>query len=126
MVEPNEPSAARSASTWIHCSSPVSRANVEIWSWVISTQRLWPMSLPLSVGRSVTWTASGKFGLPVSVLQGVADVRQELRRHDAVERPVVVRQAEDAGVVDGDRVADRDHAAGHALGRDDGDVGLVD
>src|ERR671921_122183 len=107
MVVPYGPAFARSSSTWIHCSSPVSVANVEICSWVTVIHRLWPMSLPFSVGRSVTSTTSGKFGLPVSVLQGVPQVRQELRRDDAVERPVVVGQAQHAGVVDRDRVGDR-------------------
>src|SRR5919112_2954231 len=115
MVLPNGPAFARSSSTWIHCSSPVSVANVEIWSWVTVIHRLVPMSRPFSAGRSVTSTTSGKFGLPVSVLQGVPQVCQELRRDHAVERAVVVGQAHDARVVDGDGVADRHRTPDDAL-----------
>src|SRR4029453_19421470 len=115
MVLPNGPAFARSSSTWIHCSSPVRVAKVEIWSCVTVIHRLLPMSRPFSVGSSVTSTTSGKFGLPVSVLQGVPQVCQELRRDNAVERPVVVGQAHYAGVVDRDRVTDRHRTPDHAL-----------
>src|SRR5881628_1169286 len=96
-VDPNWLAFARSGSTWIHCWSPVRSANLSMWSCVISTHRLVPRSLPARVGRSFTltvvvWSPLDKFGLPVSILQCVADVLQELRRHHAVQSPVVIGQ----------------------------------
>ena len=56
----------------------------------------------------------------------VADVHEEQRRRRAVERPVVVDQAEDAGRVDGDRVADGHRPPLDPVGAQDADVRLVD
>src|SRR3954467_11940866 len=98
-VPPNGPFAARCGSTWIHWWSPVASANRFTRSCVISCQELLPSCLPASVGRSVAATriaavvsSLGKFGLPVPVAERVPDVRQEARRHHAVEGPVVVGQ----------------------------------
>ena len=57
---------------------------------------------------------SAKLGLPVPVLQSVADVQQEARGRHAVEGPVVIGEPEDAHVVDRDRVADDGRAPGHS------------
>src|SRR5205085_1055928 len=106
-VDPNGPCAARPGSTWIHCRSPVRVANCSTCSCVISTQRLVPRSLPARLGRSVTATvvaalcSLAKFGLPVSVVQRVADVGEEPRRRDAIVGTMVVGQPENAGVVYG-------------------------
>src|SRR5579883_2002818 len=46
VLPPGISRAARSGSTWIHCSSPVASANLLIRSWVISSHSLTPTSVP--------------------------------------------------------------------------------
>src|SRR5271157_2734799 len=46
VLPPGISRAARSGSTWIHCSSPVASANLSMRSWLISSQSLTPTSAP--------------------------------------------------------------------------------
>src|SRR6476619_2486200 len=53
VVPPGDSRAARSVSTWIHCSSPVASANLLMRSWVISIQSLMPTSVSTAPLRSL-------------------------------------------------------------------------
>src|SRR3546814_5442523 len=68
---------------------------------------------------------------PVHRLEELLGVGQERSGVGAVEGPVVPREGEVAGGVDGDGLGpvgqvDHDRAALHAVGGEDGDLGLVD